>query len=89
MEPGLRHGAHVLIDPVRAPAVGDVVVACHPDATRSVVVIKRIAGIDGSGRLDLRSDHPTLGTDSRHFGPVRPDDVIGVVTLILATPKPR
>jgi len=34
----------------------------------------------------LASDNPDEGTDSRTWGPVPPDRVVGVVTLILDRP---
>ncbi len=81
MVPTLVDGDHVLIDPGAAPTVGDLVVASHPDDRRPLVLIKRVAAIGDDGSLDLRSDDPAVGTDSRTFGPVRADRLIGVVTF--------
>ncbi len=81
MVPTLLDGDQVLIDPIAAPHVGDLVVVHHPDESRSVVLIKRVVAIGAAGSLELRSDDPEAGTDSRSFGPVGADRLIGVVTF--------
>ncbi len=65
--------------PPARPAVGDVVAVCDPrDAARTLV--KRVAAVDDdTGALDLRGDDPGASTDSRDFGPVPTDAVVGRV----------
>ena len=81
MVPELRDGDEVLVDP-RAylrgkAAVGDVVLVSHPTqaATR---IIKRVSAVVAEG-LILLGDNPDESTDSRHFGPVSVDRVLGQV----------
>lgn len=83
MEPTYRDGDHVLVDPHAyrrgAPAPGDVVLSRHP-LRGDVHVLKRVAAIRPDGRLDLAGDNPRASTDSRSFGGVRADLVVGRVT---------
>ncbi len=81
MEPTLCDGQFVLVDPRRSAEVGDVVVACDPRQP-TLEIVKRVHATDVEG-LDLRSDNPDHGTDSRTFGPVPAALVEGVVTLRL------
>ncbi len=85
MLPTLRGGEFVLIARQRAAKVGEVVVATHPST--GLVIVKRnaLAPNDMSG-LWLVSDNADEGTDSRSFGPVDIDSVVGVVTLVLNRP---
>lgn len=82
MAPTLAPGEFVLVDRRRVASIGDVVVARHP-GDHDLLVIKRVSGIQSDGRLTLASDNPSAGTDSRVWGPVDPDRVEGVVTLVL------
>ena len=87
MAPTLRSGETVLVDPRafrRRPArVGDVVLARHPYRT-DVKIVKRIAGVDARGGLHLAGDAPAASTDSRSFGALPPDKLIGQVVCRLA-----
>lgn len=83
MLPGLQPGDEVLVD-ARAyrqlpPQPGDIVLAVRPDRA-AVTLIKRVQAIDADGRLFLLGDNPTASTDSRLFGPVPPENVLGKVT---------
>lgn len=85
MLPALRPGDYVLATaPPRilgAPRAGWVVVARRPDRPE-LELIKRVADPAGlGGALILRGDNPESSTDSRHFGPVLRDDLVGVVWL--------
>ena len=84
MEPGLLAGSFVLIHPRAVPRVGDIVVATHP--LKMLTIVKRIETIASDGLLELRSDNTDHGTDSRHFGLVDPDLLIGKATLVLEWP---
>ena len=84
MLPTLADGEFVLVDPNRDPRTGQLVVAHHPERPE-LMVVKRVIDHNGDGFV-LASDNPAEGTDSRTWGPVRPDRVVGVVTLILDRP---
>jgi nickel-type superoxide dismutase maturation protease len=83
MLPRLKPGDEVLIDPgayrEASPRPGDIVVARHPYRT-DVHLIKRVASVVEDGSCILEGDNPSEGTDSRIFGPVAPDLILGRVT---------
>jgi nickel-type superoxide dismutase maturation protease len=87
MLPTLSAGDFVLVDEARAPRVGQLALARHPD--RDLLVVKRVAAVSGDGRFELASDNPAAGTDSRAWGPVAADAVVGTVTLLLDRPSTR
>lgn len=76
MSPSLPHGSTVLVDPRGTPGPGDVVVARHPE--QALLVLKRVDHLTPDGRLFLRGDGP-VSTDSRDYGPLSPDALVGVV----------
>ncbi len=85
MLPTLAAGEFVLVDPSRAPRIGDLVVAKHP--SKPIEILKRVAAMDRENQLHLLSDNHEIGSDSRHFGPINADGVVGVVTLCLSSPS--
>lgn len=84
MEPTLREGDQVIVSPLPylwgQPAVGDLVVLRHPFEERFLV--KRISGIDGP-RISIVGDNRPQSTDSRDFGPVSADHLVGKVLFRL------
>ena len=76
----------MLIDERRRPTPGDVVVANHP--SKPISMIKRVASVSPEGLLELASDNPDEGSDSRSFGRVEPERLIGVATVLLEWPFP-
>jgi phage repressor protein C with HTH and peptisase S24 domain len=80
MEPTLRSGEVVLVNPHAVANIGDLVVSRHP--TRDLHVVKQVGRIDQRGRMELVSPR---GDDSRVFGPVERTAVLGVVTVNLST----
>jgi len=91
MEPTLRDGQTVLVDP-RAytrspPRAGEVVLAMHP-IRPSLRILKRVRtaelGRVGDVRLDLRGDSPQSSCDSRTFGRVALNQIVGRVVAILS-----
>ena len=84
MSPGLASGNKVLVDPraAIAVAVGDIVLARHP-YKQTTRLIKRVTEISESGDYFLTGDNPDESTDSRTFGPVRADTIIGKVVCKL------
>lgn len=79
MVPTLAYGEKVLVDPKGYIAVGDVVLAQHPYRS-DVKIVKRVADIADDGRLTLTGDNPAESTDSRAFGTVSLESIIGKVT---------
>jgi signal peptidase I len=93
MVPALRPGDWLLVDPTRArwPRRGTLVVVREPGS--DLVVVKRLAGRPGDrvARADgpptllgateawLASDAPDAGIDSRHYGPVDAERLLGCV----------
>ena len=84
MTPTLNDGEFVLVDRRRRLQSGDLVVAQHPAET-DLLIIKRVAAVHVDSVV-LSSDNPLAGTDSRIWGPVPTDRVVGVVTLVLDRP---
>ena len=60
------------------PQIDDVVVALHP-YQRDLQLIKRVANV-ADDRVFLRSDNPSEGTDSRAFGTIPCQRILGRVT---------
>ena len=61
--------------------IGNIVVSKHPKI-KNKLIIKRIHGIYKNG-IDLRGDNSSLTTDSRHWGLIRTDLIIGKVEKII------
>ncbi len=83
MVPTLKEGDVLLYSP-RAysavfPHVGDVVIAHHPSRS-DLKIVKRVMDVTEDGRLFLVGDNPAETTDSRHFGHVPIDEILGKVT---------
>lgn len=71
MEPSLREGDWLLVDPDERPALGDLAVARDGDK----LVLKRVVDIDDAGRFTLASDNPDHA--GQRIGPLEPELVIG------------
>tara|TARA_B100001121_G_scaffold101119_1_gene89717 strand:- start:1050 stop:1379 length:330 start_codon:yes stop_codon:yes gene_type:complete len=85
MLPSLLPQQRLIVKPLpqaaSAPEDGSVVVCRHPDDA-ALVITKRVWRSQGQ-LLDLRGDNPLASTDSRHFGRVPLECVIGVVTAVI------
>lgn len=82
MSPALANGDWVLVDirdRRRLPRPGTLVVAEEPGDGR--VVIKRVRS-HGDRTIALGSDNPLEARDSRHFGSIGADQIVGPVTQI-------
>ncbi len=81
MLPILRAGDEVLLDEhaydSAAPQAGDIVVAYHPEQP-DLKIIKRVGEVLENG-LFLVSDNSRAGSDSRQFGVVKMENVVGRV----------
>lgn len=75
MRPALEAGDRLLVVRRRRYRVGDVVALRDPRLPARVLV-KRVAAVDGD-RLVVLGDAPQDSTDSRTFGEVAADAVIG------------
>lgn len=82
MAPSLVPGERVVVNKLayrlRPPRPGDLVVVRDPRAPGRLL-LKRIAGEAGDGRWLVRGDNAGASTDSRHFGPVGREMIMGKV----------
>ncbi|HUC38739.1 MAG TPA: nickel-type superoxide dismutase maturation protease [Candidatus Acidoferrum sp.] len=84
MEPAVRDGDYVLVSRLSylfgRPKEKDIVVLRYPG--RKTIIIKRISKIRDGSYLVL-GDNRSLSVDSRTFGPVRKDAIIGKVISVI------
>ena len=80
MVPALDPDDFVITAPyaVITPRSGEIVLARDP-RDRSRVLAKRVSQVRDDGQLMLLGDNPEASTDSRTFGPVPAENVIGRV----------
>ena len=67
----------------KSPTPGTIVVCRHPSEI-NMVITKRVWR-SNDGWLELRGDNPEASTDSRHFGQVPLDRLIGEVTAVISS----
>lgn len=81
MQPTLQPGDEVLLrlGSNQSFAVGDLVVLCHPQQP-TLKMIKRITAIAAEDRYWVQGDNPAASTDSRSFGAVPRQALLGKVT---------
>jgi nickel-type superoxide dismutase maturation protease len=83
MLPLLKPGEEVLVDPKAYqdtdPQPGDIVVARHP-LQPDIRMIKRVKARLEDGCYRLEGDNSLESTDSRSFGPVPREHILGRVT---------
>jgi len=82
MLPELQPGDEILFNPKayrhKLPKVGDIVVARHPYQAKQI--IKRVALVLEDGSCFLTGDNPEASTDSRSYGFISLDKILGKVT---------
>ncbi len=78
MLPTLRPGDQLLVRRDALVRVGDVVAARRPDRP-FLVVVKRVERVTADGRWWLAGDNAAASDDSRVFGPVHSEDLLGRV----------
>ena len=80
MEPAFEHGAHVFISRLAyvfvEPEIDEVVVVLNPKD--KIPMLKRIKDVSDDGYFVL-GDNPDHSTDSRHFGRIKKEHIIGRV----------
>jgi nickel-type superoxide dismutase maturation protease len=83
MLPLLKPGDEVLVDPTAyrdsLPHVGDIIIARHPQRP-GLKMIKRVDAIIRDELVVLKGDNSSESTDSRIFGPVTREYLVGRVT---------
>ena len=82
MLPILKSGDTVLVNPRAKIKPGDIVAANHPYIAK-MKLIKRVESIDAQGRFVLRGDNPQESTDSRSFGSLAKNELVGKVVCRL------
>ena len=83
MLPLLEQGEEILIDPYAykksLPQINDVVITSHPRDTQ-LTIVKRVTRVAGEDNYFLTGDNPTASTDSRQWGMVNRENILGKVT---------
>jgi len=78
MRPTLEPGDRILVGRWLSPRRGDIVVAQDPE-NPAIYLVKRVAKLEPDGTLVLHADNPNVSRDSRHFGPVNRQLIVGRV----------
>ena len=83
MLPLLEQGEEILIDPhaykKSPPQINDVVITNHPHDAR-LTIVKRVTKMALDGSCFLTGDNPAASTDSRHWGSIARENIIGKAT---------
>ncbi len=83
MFPLLKPGDKLLVDPnayrQKLPCPGDIVVARHPYRP-NLLLVKRVDSVLEDGNCFLMGDNSSESTDSRSFGCVSPEQILGRVS---------
>ncbi len=83
MFPLLKEGEEVLVDTKAYyhswPEIGDLVIAWHPQK-ENLRIIKRVVRVDEKGNCFLMGENSLESNDSRSFGLVSSQQIIGKVT---------
>ncbi len=89
MVPTLVPGQTVLVDlrayRSRDPHPGDIVLLRHP-RDPELEKVKRVRSLEHGG-VFVVGDNSEGSTDSRHFGPVSPEGILGRVVCTFALPN--
>lgn len=82
MHPTLKEGEEVIVDlhayDNTSPQVGDIILAHHPHQ-KELKTVKRVTAVTPHNTLLLAGDNHAESTDSRSYGDVQFDHVIGRV----------
>ena len=85
MQPALEPGDRLLVVPSAHLRVGQVVAVADPRGSGRLLV-KRVGALRGS-QVEVLGDNPGASTDSRHFGPVERNMVVGTALYRYFPPK--
>jgi nickel-type superoxide dismutase maturation protease len=85
MLPGLHAGDWLIVRWGAGPRPGDVVVARRPDR-QTLLIVKRAVGRTHGGWV-LQGDNPRASDDSRLFGPVDDELILGRVLFRYWPPR--
>lgn len=84
MEPTFKSGDYVLVNKLAYifgnPSKGDVIVLQHPKE-KNRFLIKRISLVTKSDEFYVVGDNRSFSQDSRHFGPIGKNSIIGKVAF--------
>ena len=84
MYPVLRDGDEVDVDldafAAAAPRAGEIVLLRHP-FRRGVTIVKRVLRVEDDGRVFVVGEDAVGSSDSRGFGALPPESVIGRVII--------
>ena len=78
MRPTLQPGDRLFVFQWPAPKPGDLVVLREPGAHLTFAV-KRVARLEPNGDVIVHADNPNVSRDSREFGPVPRQLIVGRV----------
>ena len=82
MEPNFKTGDYVLVNKLSYtfgnPSKGDVIVLKHPKE-KNKFLIKRISVVTNSDEYYVVGDNKSYSQDSRHFGPIKKNLIVGKV----------
>lgn len=86
MEPTFKSGDYILVNKLAYffgnPKKGDVIILKHPKE-KDRFLIKRISLATNSGEYYIIGDNKNFSQDSRHFGHIKKDLIIGKVWIHL------
>jgi nickel-type superoxide dismutase maturation protease len=85
MEPTLTSGDRLLVVRRSVPRIGDIVAVRDPGGAGRLLV-KRVVSVVG-GEIGVEGDNPRGSTDSRHFGPVGRQAVVGRAVYRYGPPR--
>ena len=84
MEPEFKEGDFVVASSIsymfRKPKGGDIIILKHPE-NKKMILIKKIEQDLENGKYMVIGNNKELSTDSRKFGPVDREDIIGEVIV--------
>ena len=85
MQPSLAPGDRLVVVPLARLRPGQVVAVADPRGSGRLLV-KRVGAVV-NGAVEVVGDNPAASTDSRHFGPVARDQVVGTALYRYYPPK--